>query len=146
VILGGAGPPALPARAWWFFYFWEDANAVCAWPQKSQLIKKKQTRTLMARATPASRTRTKRVKIPTGIRLRLAASQEWTCNICGKLLSAAFDVDHIVALENGGSNFISNLQALCRACHASKTYIDNYPHLHRQFLADEPKLHACLVL
>jgi 5-methylcytosine-specific restriction endonuclease McrA len=34
---------------------------------------------------------------------------------------AGYDIDHIVELRNGGSNDISNLQALCPACHRVKT-------------------------
>jgi hypothetical protein len=36
------------------------------------------------------------------------------------MLSAFFEVDHIVALWRGGSNDPDNLQALDRECHASK--------------------------
>jgi 5-methylcytosine-specific restriction endonuclease McrA len=34
---------------------------------------------------------------------------------------AGYDIDHIVELRNGGSNDITNLQALCPACHRVKT-------------------------
>lgn len=34
---------------------------------------------------------------------------------------AGYDIDHIIELRNGGSNDISNLQALCPACHRVKT-------------------------
>lgn len=33
----------------------------------------------------------------------------------------ALDVDHIIALWNGGTNDRSNLEALCSTCHAQKT-------------------------
>ncbi len=55
----------------------------------------------------------------------VAASQGWCCNNCGTLLSAKFEVDHKVRLADGGGNAISNLQALCTSCHASKTSIEN---------------------
>jgi hypothetical protein len=32
-----------------------------------------------------------------------------------------FDIDHIRALSNGGTNEKSNLQPLCKACHMVKT-------------------------
>ena len=34
---------------------------------------------------------------------------------------AATDVDHIVARRRGGSDDVSNLQALCHSCHSKKT-------------------------
>lgn len=38
---------------------------------------------------------------------------------CGAI---ATDVDHIIAIEDGGNPWArSNLQALCHACHATKT-------------------------
>ena len=35
--------------------------------------------------------------------------------------AAASEVDHVVPLHLGGADDVSNLQALCRACHAKKT-------------------------
>lgn len=40
--------------------------------------------------------------------------------MCSKLLTAFYEVDHIQALWRGGDNSVSNLQALCRECHARK--------------------------
>lgn len=54
----------------------------------------------------------------------VAAEQQWRCNKCGDLLSAAFEIDHIIPLYKGGSNEAHNLQALCRNCHGMKTVID----------------------
>ena len=34
------------------------------------------------------------------------------------------EIDHIVPVALGGSNDITNLQLLCRACHAEKSRID----------------------
>lgn len=50
----------------------------------------------------------------------VAARQSWRCNICQNMLTAFYDVDHIQALWRGGSNDDSNLQALCKECHAQK--------------------------
>ena len=36
-----------------------------------------------------------------------------------------WDVDHIIALENGGTNDASNLQVLCDWCHVPKTSDDH---------------------
>ena len=54
----------------------------------------------------------------------VASSQKWKCNMCGKLLDHSYEVDHIVPLYKGGTNDISNLQALCRNCHGKKTVQD----------------------
>jgi hypothetical protein len=51
----------------------------------------------------------------------IAAQQNWKCGKCGCMLPAWFEVDHKLRLEYGGSNHISNLEALCRNCHGEKT-------------------------
>jgi hypothetical protein len=58
----------------------------------------------------------------------IAASQNWLCKDCNKQLPAWFEVDHVIALHNGGSNEIDNLVALCRDCHGKKTAIDRLNH------------------
>lgn len=64
----------------------------------------------------------KRRKRPSETTRRMvAANQKWTCAMCRELLSAFFQIDHKRALENGGTNLLSNLQALCANCHATKT-------------------------
>jgi hypothetical protein len=55
----------------------------------------------------------------------VAARQNWSCNDCKNQLSAWFEVDHVVRLENGGDNHIDNLVALCRECHGKKTALEN---------------------
>lgn len=52
---------------------------------------------------------------------KIAASQEWKCGNCKSLLDETYEVDHRVALFNGGSNDESNLVALCPHCHRRKT-------------------------
>jgi hypothetical protein len=52
---------------------------------------------------------------------KTAAEQAWQCAHCNELLSAYYEVDHRIALMNGGSNESWNLVALCRECHAIKT-------------------------
>jgi hypothetical protein len=51
----------------------------------------------------------------------VAGSQGWNCAHCKEQLKPWFEVDHIVRLEYGGTNDISNLEALCRECHGKKT-------------------------
>ena len=55
----------------------------------------------------------------------VAARQGWKCKQCSQQLSAWFEIDHVVRLQNGGSNAIENLVALCRECHAAKTGFEN---------------------
>jgi 5-methylcytosine-specific restriction endonuclease McrA len=55
----------------------------------------------------------------------VASSQNWECGDCKKKLPAWFEVDHTIRLENGGSNNVDNLVALCRDCHGKKTAIEN---------------------
>ena len=58
----------------------------------------------------------------------VAANQNWLCNDCKRQLPAWFEVDHVIALHNGGSNEVSNLVALCRDCHGKKTAMDRIDH------------------
>jgi hypothetical protein len=51
----------------------------------------------------------------------VAAQQGWKCGDCLRQLPAWFEVDHVIALEHGGSNHVDNLVALCRDCHGKKT-------------------------
>jgi hypothetical protein len=55
----------------------------------------------------------------------VAARQQWFCGHCKNLLNHTFEIDHIVSLNNGGSNHVDNLVALCPACHREKTAQEN---------------------
>ena len=44
--------------------------------------------------------------------------------MCGKLLQEDWEVDHVVSLQMGGSNDLSNLQALHKRCHAFKNHLE----------------------
>lgn len=46
----------------------------------------------------------------------------WKCVVCGATNN--LEMDHAVALMNGGSNEITNLFALCHSCHVEKTRLD----------------------
>ena len=50
----------------------------------------------------------------------VASSQNWTCKKCHEKLEATFEVDHVIELQDGGTNDIDNLVALCRNCHGKK--------------------------
>jgi hypothetical protein len=54
----------------------------------------------------------------------VASSQNWTCNHCKQQLDATYEIDHIIELQNGGTNDITNLVALCRNCHGKKTMLN----------------------
>jgi len=54
----------------------------------------------------------------------VAAGQKWRCAACSSLLSASYEVDHVLPLYRGGTNSVENLQALCPNCHGSKTVRD----------------------
>ncbi|ANS04343.1 hypothetical protein [uncultured Mediterranean phage] len=51
----------------------------------------------------------------------VAASQNWRCAVCQAQLMASFEIDHKIALQDGGTNHVNNLEALCRNCHGEKT-------------------------
>jgi len=55
------------------------------------------------------------------VRLVIAARQQWQCSECRELLSSAFEIDHTVALVDGGADSAENATALCPNCHALKT-------------------------
>lgn len=55
-------------------------------------------------------------------RYKCATIPNYTCPMKSEPFDeAGYDIDHIVELRDGGSNDISNLQALCPACHRVKT-------------------------
>ncbi len=55
----------------------------------------------------------------------VAADQRWRCDACDCLLPAAYEVDHITPLWNGGTDDRHNLVAKCGSCHKDKTYREN---------------------
>lgn len=57
----------------------------------------------------------------------------WKCVVCGA--RDHLEMDHAVALMNGGCNDITNLFALCHACHVEKTRMDRGLKKHRVGLA-----------
>ena len=55
----------------------------------------------------------------------VAAAQNWSCAHCNTQLPGWFEVDHKIRLDQGGTNHISNLVALCPNCHRKKTAEEN---------------------
>ena len=62
----------------------------------------------------------------------VAARQGWRCSQCNQLLAATYQIDHTVALMNGGADSLVNLTAMCVACHATKT---QWEHIERAKVA-----------
>lgn len=62
-------------------------------------------------------------------RKRILIRDEYQCRSCKKLCHAKCDahIDHIIPKSKGGSDDESNLQLLCRSCHARKTLEENKP-------------------
>ena len=83
------------------------------------LIGKQRLRAFFRRYILPTKTHKRNVSAPT--KKIVAANQDWRCKHCGCLLPAHFEVDHKVALMNGGTNEMDNLVALCSNCHAKKT-------------------------
>lgn len=54
-------------------------------------------------------------------RLEVAYRQKYRCAVCLSLLPPRFQIDHIQPLHCGGTNSVSNLQALCGTCHDLKS-------------------------
>ena len=52
---------------------------------------------------------------------QIAASQQWNCNSCKRLLGNDYQIDHILPIFKGGTNDMNNGQALCTWCHDLKT-------------------------
>ena len=77
------------------------------------------------RRSEVSPTSTKRKRVTPFISKKVAASQQFKCAMCGKPFQEdLWEVDHIVSLQRGGSNALSNLQALHKRCHAWKNHVE----------------------
>jgi len=69
---------------------------------------------------PGVRTKHKR-NVSALLKKKIAANQQWRCAGCSRMLDETYEVDHVVALDYGGTNDPSNLRALCPHCHRKKT-------------------------
>jgi 5-methylcytosine-specific restriction endonuclease McrA len=55
-------------------------------------------------------------------RERILIRDAFTCADCGRVTSGqAAHVDHIIPLEDGGTDADANLQTMCSSCHGRKT-------------------------
>jgi hypothetical protein len=86
---------------WWISNVWNDS-----WK-------------LAGNWTPASTD--KRCHIPGWLKLRIMNYQKWHCLSCGKPFQDIIEIDHRISLGEGGSNQVTNFQALHPECHRIKT-------------------------
>ncbi|MCL1126721.1 HNH endonuclease [Shewanella surugensis] len=57
------------------------------------------------------------------LRLLILNRDKYLCQCCRRegIATHATDVDHVIAKAHGGTDIESNLEALCKPCHRSKT-------------------------
>ena len=65
-------------------------------------------------------------------RRKLLAQEGVACVECGD--SDSLEADHIVALDDGGTDALENLQALCHEHHKQKTNQEIYNNHNAQFM------------
>ena len=71
----------------------------------------------------------------------VAARQAWKCADCKSLLPACYQIDHIVALVDGGPDSIDNAQALCPNCHATKTQLEHIARVKKSALKSKEDMY-----
>lgn len=66
--------------------------------------------------------RSRRLTLPLGVRLLIAERDGWQCHWCGEGYMAfnPWEIDHIIALANGGTNHLSNLGLCHKECNQDK--------------------------
>jgi hypothetical protein len=100
-----------------FYLYWQARSTPEQFTDSLDLAKQFLT---SAAASSAGSTKEKR-NVSALLKKKIAAGQQWKCGNCQALLDETFEVDHRVALFNGGSNEPDNLVALCPHCHRKKT-------------------------
>ncbi len=80
----------------------------------------------MARSVPAWVGKSDDHRAPQKVRLRVFDRVGGKCHLCGQPIQTGqkWDLDHVVALINGGENVESNLHPAHRKCHKDKTAAD----------------------
>jgi hypothetical protein len=64
------------------------------------------------------RDKVKRKNIPESVRFRVMSAANYTCELCHN--PDRLTIDYKISLSNGGTNDISNLQAICWSCNLGK--------------------------
>lgn len=70
--------------------------------------------------------------VSSALKAQIRRRDGYQCVICGS--TTKLEVDHMVALMNGGRNDASNLATLCDECHTIKTRMDTSLRRHREKL------------
>jgi len=71
------------------------------------------------------KSRDKRKHISKSVKQTIIGKQQNACGECKRVLSSFYQIDHIIALQFGGTDDESNLMALCCECHAKKSITEN---------------------
>lgn len=81
---------------------------------------------MTGRSVPEWIGKTPDAKVPPRVRLRIFEREEGRCHLSGRKIEAGdlWDLDHVVALVNGGEHRESNLKPAIRAKHREKTAAD----------------------
>ena len=66
-----------------------------------------------------------RKKLNANERNQVRENQDNLCGICKKDITKVFEIDHVIALQYGGTNTMDNLMALCCECHSTKSIAEN---------------------
>jgi len=69
------------------------------------------------------------------VKKQIASRQRWCCSACESLLDSTYQVDHTIALCDGGEDSVANATAMCPNCHARKTQRENIERRERLMLA-----------
>ncbi len=101
---------------------WGDARTAWRLLEHSQHLFEPEPFVEPLDSSPASRLSaakpTTRKKFSPLVSKQIAARQHFRCSLCNRMFDdQLWDLDHIVPLFRGGSNDLSNIRALCRACH-----------------------------
>ncbi len=94
------------------------------WASKHIENRRTNTRNRIARIKSANGTHTVKEV------LQMLRAQNWKCAACGISIRKKRHIDHIMPLNLGGSNCISNLQGLCPTCNCSKNAKDPFVWAH----------------
>ena len=99
------------------YLYWQMSTKPAEFSETLDLAKN-----LLTHQAPSGLGFTKEKRNVSGLmKKKIAASQEWKCGECKGLLDETYEVDHKLALFQGGTNEPDNLVALCPNCHRHKT-------------------------
>ena len=105
---------------------WSNSNTSTSKRQQYNINKMMSSGGTSATTTNGSGIKATKRSVSESKKKFVAAQQSWKCGDCKRQLPSWFEVDHKIRLENGGSNAVDNLVALCRDCHGKKTAFENF--------------------